>query len=117
MLAAFLTSLICMILAKIKNKKLSETTCRWLNGSIPDYNFLCTQEIAACNVITKITLTNWADNRMLCRETRASRQLLYAFVPVSLVLVGLYAVKVLLSRKNKQDGLSADERVSRLQSE
>ncbi|KAF2032063.1 hypothetical protein EK21DRAFT_87446 [Setomelanomma holmii] len=108
---AFLLSLVAIIYASVHNTQISHSTCDFWDGYIDGHVFTCTREVAACNIITSITDTNWANNARICREFKAGRLMLSGTVAINALIVGAGLGRWWVRRNLKE---SAEERVDRL---
>ncbi|KAH6616380.1 hypothetical protein C7974DRAFT_44087 [Boeremia exigua] len=120
-------SFIVTVIAFIYTQSIFDTDnmrkCDWTQGYIPDMNFQCTHEQAACGIVgyfTKDTKDSWDTARkwrqtgVICHETQTGRYLVASLFVASLLMFGIAVGKFLVEKREMKFSVSADERVERL---
>ncbi|KAH7064400.1 hypothetical protein BKA63DRAFT_572308 [Paraphoma chrysanthemicola] len=115
---AFLMTLVGLIYATVIFKSNHHGQCYWENGYYPNNTFICTRELAACNIVSYFRQTRY--NRFMpqvCGATQTGRHLIAPLFAVSTLLFAVAIAKVVMGSQETVTRETADERVERLQRE
>ncbi|KAH7398596.1 hypothetical protein BKA66DRAFT_566188 [Pyrenochaeta sp. MPI-SDFR-AT-0127] len=116
--AAFIATLIAIVITSIIFTTDHRGSCYWENGYIPNNTLTCTRELAACNIGSFLVSVPWWTLQRACGETQTGRHLVAPLFVAGVLLFGLGIARVVVAKRSQNEYLeSADERVARLQRE
>lgn len=93
---ACIVTVVCVAWAAVAEVNIKRSTCWFDNGAIPNKQYTCSSENAACNFLRFTDLSSYVYDKMdtACLEFRYSRYMLIPPAMVSLVLNALYTARV-----------------------
>ncbi|KAI4950013.1 hypothetical protein J4E91_004669 [Alternaria rosae] len=113
-LAAFAMSLTSTIMTFETKKRLERSTCiPSATYSSDNPYFVCTRELAACNIFEMVYMEDMNHSEKMCSEAQASRRMLIPTLICAVVLVSTWITQAIVSKKGAN--AVADKRVQNLQ--
>ncbi|KAF2438680.1 hypothetical protein P171DRAFT_436614 [Karstenula rhodostoma CBS 690.94] len=119
----FIVSLAALVFVNADAKKIEETTCDWYGSADNSYalfkpgrdSYTCTREQAACTVVDSTFTADIPHRETQCVELQIAR---HTMIPLTIFsgLVALgYGAQMWLAKRERSEGVDAEERVRRLQ--